>query len=221
MKKNQSSYAGLIVILLGFLFLGGCAGSKTYLLHLSHDASGTSPFLQGASRPVTVAVYQFLDVRPERLYLGRRVYRDGMVDYYKPDDGTVEQVVTESIVKIMEKAGFKVTRVNRALNTDKEDFKGIPGDAALGGKVEALWVEAKSGLVTTDAKARVSLRYSWGLVKDQIWENKTIEGSAEKTDQPLFKPEDAEKLINNVLQEGLDKLLKDETLLKEKLLKQK
>ena len=103
MKKKLSSYAGLIVILSGFLFMGGCAGSKTYLLHLSPDASGTSPFLQGASRPVTVAVYQFLDVRPERLYLGRRVYRDGMVDYYKPDDGTVEQVVTESIVKIMEK----------------------------------------------------------------------------------------------------------------------
>jgi len=219
MKKNLSSYAGLIVILSGFLFLGGCAGSKTFLLHLSYDASGTSSFLQGASRPVTVAVYQFLDVRPERLYLGRRVYRDGMVDYYKPDDGTVEQVMTESIVKMMEKAGFKVTRVNRALNTDKEDFKSIPGDAALGGKIEALWVEAKSGLVTTDAKARVSLKYSWGLVKDQTWESKTIEGSAEKTDQPLFKPEDAEKLVNNVLKDGLDKLLKDETLLREKLLK--
>lgn len=127
MKKNIGRCLGLIIILWGFLFLGGCAGSRTYLLHLSYDASRTSPFLQGASRPVTVALYQFLDVRPERLYLGRRVYRDGMVDYYKPDDGTVEQVVTESIAKMMEKAGFKVTRVNRALNTDKEDFKGIPG----------------------------------------------------------------------------------------------
>ena len=114
-----------------------------------------------------------------------------------------------------------MTRVNHALNADKEDFKGIPGDVALGGKIEILWVEAKSGLVTTDAKARVSLKYSWGLVKDQLWQTKTIEGSAEKTDQPLFKPEDAEKLINSVLKDGLDKLLKDETLLKEKLLKQK
>ncbi len=221
MKKNMGSHLGIFVILLGFLVMGGCAGSRTYLLHLSYDASGTPPFLKGTPQPVTVAVYQFLDVRPERLYLGRLVYRDGMVDYYKPEDGTVEQVVTESIVKIMEKAGFKVTRVNRALNTDKENFKEIPGDVALGGKIEALWVEAKKSYVTTDAKARISLRYSWGLVKDQIWETKMIEGSAEKTDQPLFKPEDAEKLINDVLKDGLDKLLKDETLLREKLLKQK
>lgn len=221
MKKNMGSNLGIFVILLGFLVMGGCAGSRTYLLHLSYDASGTPGLLQGAPRPVTVSVYQFQDVRPERVYLGRRVYRDGVVDYYKPDDGTVEQVVTESIVKIMEKAGFKVTRVNRALNPDKEDFKDIPGDVALGGKIEALWVEAKKGYVTTDAKARISLRYSWGLVKDQIWETKMIEGSAEKTDQPLFKPEDAQKLINDVLKDGLDKLLKDEALLKEKLLKQK
>jgi hypothetical protein len=221
MKKNLCSSLGLTVVLLGVLFLGGCAGSRTYLLHLSYDASATTPFLKGAPQPVTVAVYQFLDVRPERLYLGRRVYRDGMVDYYKPDTGTAEQVVTESIVKIMEKAGFKVTRVNRALDTGKENFKDIPGNVALGGKIEALWVEAKTGYVTTDAKARISLKYSWGLVKDQIWETKTIEGSAEKTDQPLFKPEDAEKLINGVLNDGLDKLLKDETLLRDKLLQQK
>jgi hypothetical protein len=221
MKKNIFSSLGLIIVLSGFLFLGGCAGSRTYLLHLSYDASPTTPFLKGAPQPVTVAVYQFLDVRPERLYLGRRVYRDGMIDYYKPDNGTVEQVVTESIVRIMEKAGFKVTRVNRVLNTEKEDFKNIPGNVALGGKIEALWVEAKTGYVTTDAKARISLKYFWGLVKDQTWETKTIEGSAEKTDQPLFKPEDAEKLINDVLKDGLDKLLKDESLLREKLLKQK
>jgi len=219
MKKKIGRCLGLIIILLFFLFLGGCAGSKTFLLHFSYDASGTSPFLQGAPRPVTAAVYQFLDVRPERLYLGRRIYRDGMVDYYKPDGGTVEQVVTESIVKIMEKAGFKVTRVNRTLNPDKEGFQDFPSDLVLGGKIEALWIEAKTGYVTTDAKARISLKYSWGLVKDQTWEIKTIEGSAEKTDQPLFKPEDAEKLINEVLKDGLDKLLKDESLLREKLLK--
>jgi hypothetical protein len=221
MKKNLGNSLALTIILLGFLFGGGCAGSRTYLLHLSYDPPATPPFLQGAPQPVTVAMYQFLDVRPERLYLGRRVYRDEMVNYYKPDDGTVEQVVTDSIVKILEKAGFKVTRVNRALDTDKEKFKDIPGNVALGGKIEALWVEAKTGYVTTDAKARVSLKYSWGLVKDQIWETKTIEGSADKTDQPLFKPEDAEKLINDVLKDGLDKLLKDEALLKEKFLKQK
>jgi hypothetical protein len=221
MKKNICSSLGLTIVLLGVFFLGGCAGSRTYLLHLSYDASATPPFLKGAPQPVTVAVYQFLDVRPDRLYLGRRVYRDGMVDYYKSDTGPAEQVVTESIVKIMEKAGFKVTRVNRALNTDKEDFKDIPGNVALGGKIEALWVEAKTGYVTTDAKARVSLKYFWGLVKDQIWQTKMIEGRAEKTDKPLFKPEDAEKLINDVLKDGLEKLLKDETLLREKLLQQK
>ena len=111
MKKCMTGFIGGMIIFIAFLFLGGCAGSKTYLLHLSYDTSGTPLFLQGARRPVTLAVYEFQDVRPDRLYLGRRVYRDGMVDFFKPDEGTVEQVVTQSVVKIMEKAGFKVTLV--------------------------------------------------------------------------------------------------------------
>lgn len=220
MKKNAKGWVlRTMAVFLGLLFLVGCAGSKTFLLKLSYDPSGTLQFLKGASRPLNIAVYQFQDARPDRLYLGRRVYRDGMVDFFKPDGGTVEQIVTQSVVKTMEKAGFKVTLVNRLLNPEKEDFKDIPGDIALGGKIEAMWVEAKTGLVTTDAQARISLRYSWGFAKDAVWDTKTIEGSAEKTDQPLFKPEDAQNLINSVFKDCLDKLLKDENTLRERLMK--
>jgi hypothetical protein len=222
MKKFSGQWFwGGMVILLGLLFLGGCGGSKTYLLNLSYDPSGITPFLQGRSRPVTLAVYQFEDVRPERLYLGRRVYRDGMVDYFKPDAGTVEQVVTQSVVKTMERAGFKVTLVNRRLNPDKDDFKDIPTDVALGGKIQALWVEAKKGYATTDTQANLRLQVFWGLPQERAWLTKTIEGSAQETDRPLYSPEDAEKRINEIFKDGMDKLLKDETQLKEKIMKLK
>ncbi len=218
--RNEGKNLWVIgLIVLGLLFLGGCAGSKTYLLNLSYDTSGTPPFLSGAARPVNLAVYQFQDARPDRLYLGRRVYRDGMVDFFKPDSGTVEQVVTRAVVKTMEKAGFKVTLVNRYLNPGKEDFKNIPGDVALGGTIEVLWVEAKTGVATTDTDARMRLRVEWGLVKEQEWITKSIEGGAQETDRPFYQPKYAEAKINEVFKDGMDRLLKGETLLQERLLK--
>ena len=221
MKKETGYCFAVMLILCGLIFMAGCAGSRTYLLHLSYDASRTPPFWGGGARPMTVAVYQFQDVRPDRLYLGRRVYRDGKADFFKPDEGTVEQVITRSVVKIMERAGFKVAVVNRALNPDKENFQEIPGDLALGGKIEALWVEAKSGYTTTDTDARLRLQVIWGLPQERSWMTKTIEGSASETDRPLYGPKYAETKINQVLQDGLDKLLKDETMLREKLMKQR
>ena len=209
----------MTIILLGLLYLVGCASSKTYLLHLSYDTSQTPPFLSGASQPVTLLLYNFQDLRPERLYLGRQVYRDGMVDFFKADAGTVEQVVTKSLAQMLEKAGFKVTVVNRYLDPAQEDFKDIPADVAFGGKIESLWVEAKSGLATTDTNARMSMRINWGLVKERTWISKTIEGSAQESDRPFYRPKHAEALINEVFKDGFNKLLKDETLLKEKLLK--
>lgn len=219
MKRNLSSYFFVIITLLGLLYLAGCASSKTYLLHLSYDTSKTPLFLSGVSQPVTLALYNFKDDRPDRLYLGRKVYRDGMIDFFKADAGTVEQVVTKSLAQMLEKAGFKVTVVNRYLDPSKDDFKDIPADVAFGGKIESLWVEAKSGVATTDTNARMSIRLNWGLVKERTWVSKTIEGSAQESDRPFYQPKHAEALINEVFKDGFDKMLKDETLLKEKLLK--
>jgi hypothetical protein len=221
MKRKMASCFWLTTLVLIYLCLAGCAGSKTYLLNLSYDTAKTPPFLSGVSKPVTLALYNFQDARPERLYLGRRVYRDGMVDYFKADGGTVEQVVTNSLTRMLEQAGFKVTVVNRYLDPSQEDFKNIPADVAFGGKIESLWVEAKSGLATTNTNARMSIRVNWGLVQEKTWVTKTIEGTAQETDRPLYQAKHAEALINEVFKDGFDKLLKDENLLKEKLLKGK
>jgi hypothetical protein len=214
-------YGAILALLLGLISLAGCAASKTYLLNLSYNPLGTPQFLPISAKPATLAIYQFEDVRPDRLYLGRRVYRDGMVDFFKPDAGTVEQVVTQSVVKAMEKAGFKITRVNRPLNQDKEDFKSIPGDVALGGRIESLWVEAKTGYTTTDTDAKMRIKVVWGLPKEQVWMTKTIEGSAQETDRPFYQPKYAEAKINEVFKDGMDKFLKDENQLREKILKGK
>jgi hypothetical protein len=220
LKRNGNiRVLAMMVLSLGLLFLGGCAGSKTYLLNLSYSPLGTPQFLPLSAKPVTLALYRFEDVRPDRIYLGRRVYRDGSVDFFKPDARTVEQVVTQSVIKMMERAGFKIIPVNRVLNQEKEDFKDIPGDVALGGKIEALWVEAKTGYATTDTNARLRIKVVWGLPKDRVWMTKTIEGSAQETDRPFYEPKYAEAKINEVFKDGMDKFLKDENQLREKILK--
>lgn len=218
-KVRDCSYVG--IMLLGLLFWGGCAGSRTYLLNLNYDPSRVSPFLTGSGKPAIVAVYNIQDARPERMYMGQRVYSDGMADFYKPDSGTAEQVVTKSFIKMLEKAGFQVTLINRYLDPEKEDFKNIPGDLAFGGRIETLWIEAKSGVATTDTVAKVRFQVNWGIVKERTWISKNIEGTAQETDRPFYGPQNAEAKINEVFKDSLDKVLKDETMLREKLLQLK
>ncbi len=214
MKKNFGRCFFVGITILSLFFLGGCAGSKTYLLNLRYDASKTTPFLSGATQPVTLALYNIQDARPDRMYLGRWVYRDGTVDFFKADAGTVEQVVTKSLANLLEKSGFKVVLVNRYLDPAKEDFKDIPADAAFGGTLEALWVEAKKELVATDSTAKMRLRVHWGVVKTRTWMTKTIEAGAQESNRPLYGAPHAEAMINDVFKDGLDKLLKDEATLR-------
>ncbi len=223
MKKHARTSLFIGITLLSFLWLGGCATpSKTYLLNFNYKATDVQPFLTLADKPVTVAVYQFEDARPDRSYLGQRTYPDGTVDFYKPDAGSVEQVVTKSMVKLLEKAGFKVITVNQYLNPQKQDFKDVPGDVAFGGKIEKLWVEAKkTGYLYTNTDAQVRLAVSWGVTKDGTWVRKMIEGSGKETKRPWYQPENAEDMINEVFKDSMDKLLKDEAMLREKLLKGK
>jgi len=214
MKKNFGRCFFLGVTILSLFFLGGCAGSKTYLVNLRYDTSKTPSFLSGATQPVTLAVYNIQDARPDRMYLGRWVYRDGTVDFFKPDTGTVEQVVTKSFVNLLEKAGFKVVLVNRFLDPTKEEFKDIPAGAAFGGTLEALWVEAKKGVMATDSSAKMRLRIHWGIAKSRTWMTKTIEADAQESNRPFYGPTNAEAMINDVFRDALDKLLKDEATLK-------
>jgi hypothetical protein len=221
MRLNKGILCFLGGILIPGMFLvGGCAGSKTYLLNLNYDTSKVPAFVS-RSKNVTVAVYDFQDARPDTQFIGKRAYRDGTADFFKPDSGTVAEVVTKSVISLLEQAGFKVTRVNRILAPQKEDFKDIPGDAALGGKIAALGVEAKTGRVTTDTEATVRLQLDWALVKERTWIRKIIEGQGQESDRPFYKPEHAQALLNSVFKDGLDKLLKDEGQLRDKLMQGK
>jgi len=220
MRQLTGKILWIVCALLALLLAGGCStASKTYLLNFNYNPAAVQSYITFADKPVTVAVYQFEDVRPDRLYLGRRVYPDGTADFYKPDAGTVEQIVTKSMVRLLEKSGFKVVTVNQYLDAKKIDFKDVPGDAVFGGKIETLWVEAKkSSYQFTDTNAQIKLAVAWGVVKDGTWLRRMIEGSVKETKRTWYQPENAEDRINEVFKDGLDKLLKDEIELKEKLM---
>jgi hypothetical protein len=219
MKSPTGKTLWIVCALLTLALAGGCStASKTYLLNFGYSPAAVDPFIAITDKPVTVAVYQFEDVRPDRIFLGRRVYPDGTADFYKSDAGTVEQVVTKSMVRLLEKAGFRVVTVNRYLDPEKIEFKDVPGDAAFGGKIETLWVEAKkSSYQLTDTNAQIKLAVAWGFAKDGTWVRKMIEGSGKETRRPWYQPENAEDMINDVFKDSLNKLLRDEQSLKEKL----
>jgi hypothetical protein len=218
MKKNAGRWA-ISGLLVGMLLVSACAASKTYLFNIRYEPSAPV-MVDRSGKPITVAVYTFQDARPDRIYLGRRVYPDGMVDYYKPDGRSVEQIVTRAAMENLQKAGFQIKRIEGYLDPQKEGFQEIPGDAVLGGKIETLWVEAKkSGYTTWDTDAKMRLQISWGIVKERTWITKFIEGQAQEANRPFFKAQNAEAKVNEVFKDVMDKLLKDESFLKEKLLK--
>jgi hypothetical protein len=209
-----------IGVLIVFIFLQGCAGGgKTYLLNVDYNPVGISFFPGVAGKTVTVALYNFQDARRDRLYIGQRVYPDREVDFYQLDSGNVEQLVTNSAAKVLEKAGFQVRRVSRYLDQGKEDFKDIQGDAAVGGKIDSFWVGVKkSGRITWDTDAQLRFQVHWVWPKSRTWINVVIEGSAQDVDRPFYQAEYAQAKINEVLKDAMDKLLKDEKPLRELLL---
>jgi uncharacterized lipoprotein YajG len=216
MSRTQILMAGILICA---LFAGGCASSKTYLFNIQYEPN-PPVLVKSSAKPVTVALYMFQDTRPDRVYLGQRLYPDGMVDYYKPENQSIEQIVTQAIAQNLEKAGFRVKMIHRYLDSKKEDFQEIPADAALGGRIDSFWVEAKkSGYTTWNTNAKMRLEISWGLPKERTWITKYIEGEAQEADRPLYKAQNAQTKINEVFRDVIDKLLKDETVLQEKLLK--
>lgn len=217
--KNRWICWPIGVLALGFIIIGACAASKTYLLNVNYDPAGTPVYVNRFAKPVTVALYTFHDTRRDKSAIGRRVYRDGMVDFFKPDAGTTENMVTKNVAKTLEAAGFTVKMVDRYLDADKEDFKDIPGEAAIGGTVEEIWVEAKTGVVTTDTQSNIRIQVIWGFPQDRTWVKKTISGSAQETDRPFYGPKHAEAQVNAVFKDSMDKLLKDEPQLKERISK--
>ncbi len=219
MKKLSRACVWVTCILISALFIGGCAGSKTYLFNIDYKPS--APLLvKGSHKPVTVILYTFRDTRPDRVYLGQRLYPDGKVDYYKPESQTVEEIVTQAIGQNLEKAGFRVKRVNQYLDPKKDNFQDIPGDAALGGRIDNFWVEAKkSGYTTWDTNAKMRLEISWGIPAEKTWITKYIEGNAQEADRPLFKAQNAQAKINEVFTDVMNKLLQDESVLRDKLIK--
>ncbi len=219
MKRRLPAVGFLSGILICALLAGGCAGSKTYLFNIQYQPN--APLLvKDSTKPVTVALYTFRDTRPDRVYLGQRLYPDGKVDYYKPENQSVEQIVTQAIAQNLEKAGFRVKRINRYLDPKKENFQDIPGDAALGGRIDNFWVEAKkSGYTTWDTGAKMRLEISWGIPGERTWITKYIEGEAQEADRPLYKAQNAQTKINEVFKDVMNKLLQDESVLRDKLIK--
>ncbi len=122
MKKISRVQVFILGILVCAFLAGGCAGSKTYLFNIRYEPN-PPVLVKSSAKPVTVALYMFQDTRPDRVYMGQRLYPDGKVDYYKPENRSIEQIVTRAIAQNLEQAGFRVKMINRYLDPKKEEFQ--------------------------------------------------------------------------------------------------
>jgi len=196
----------LFVVMIAFLIaaLGGCAGSKTYLVKLSYHADKNV-----APTENVVGLCAFEDLRKEedKNLVGIRRHGDKKVDFIKLQGMNLSDAVTEAVKNFFMDNGFEVTGC-KGWDQSPEGLDRLPRDLALvvGGKIDSFMVEAESGIMTTDIRYTVKLRALIGKIKQRSVVTRSIE-SIPKEKTMGFDPDHVKKKLDGIVTDAINKLL--------------
>ena len=187
----------------GLLAMAGCA-AKGDVINLNLEAvppAGQEPMKK--KNDVSVVVLPFEDARPDQGRLGTRSHFWGGRTYFDVPGGKPSETVAEAVAEYLKAKGWRARVV-------KSDESGRPGnaDVVLTGKVLGLAVDADSKFARTKIAAKTKLAVQGRNAADESVVRMTLNGSG--SDSVFwFDPKDAEKLLNEVLSESLEKLVLD------------
>jgi len=196
----------LFVVMIASLIaaLGGCAGSKTYLVKLSYHADKNV-----APTEKLVGLCGFEDLRKEedKNLVGIRRHGDKKVDFIKLQGMNLSGAVTEAVEDYFMDNGFEVTGC-KGWDLTPEGLDRLPRDLALvvGGKIDSFMVEAESGIMTTDIRYRIKMRALIGKIKERTVVTRSIE-SIPKEKTMGFDPDHVKKKLDSIVTDAIDKLL--------------
>jgi hypothetical protein len=183
--------------------LGGCAGSKTYLVEIGYQGEK-----KAAPTQKLVGLCAFEDLRKEedKTLIGIRRHGDKKVDFIKLQGMSVSDVVTQAVKDYLTDNGLQVTGC-KGWDQTPEGLDRLPKDLSfvVAGKIDSFMVEAKSGVMTTDIRYTLKMRALIGKIEERTVVTRTIESTPrEKT--MGFDPDHVKEKLDGILTEALDKL---------------
>ena len=182
---------------LSFAILVGCAsGERVDVLIPSTSSSGASA-ANSATGP-RVIVKPFDDARMDRTRLGSRSHFWGHTSDFDVPKGTVGEAVAKAFVQQLNKRGWQASL---------DGAGGATPDATISGTIQDLSVTAVSKFGRTELAAKNTMMVRVAN-SDESTIQERVMGSG--TDEVFwFEPEDAQQLVNEVLERNIEKFIAD------------
>ncbi|HEV2174047.1 MAG TPA: hypothetical protein VGR71_10785 [Nitrospira sp.] len=147
-----------------------------------------------------VAVKPFDDARSDRMHLGSRSHLWGSTSYFDLPKGTAGEAVAKSIVQQLNRRGWQASLAGQGGS--------VQPDATISGTIQDLSVNAVSKFGRTEIAAKNTMMVRVANHSDESTIQERVLGSG--TDEIFwFDPEDAQQLVNEVLEKNIEKFIAD------------
>jgi hypothetical protein len=155
----------------------------------------TSPISDG----LRVAVEPFEDSRPHKSRLGVRSHLWGGESYFDVPGGSSGEAATQALVQFLNSKGWNAHVVRAGIDSKAADL-------TISGHVLALSVDAKSRVGSTKLMTGSKIVIRALNLADGSVVRMTLNGSGSDSVW-WFEPEDAQQLVNDVLNDSFNQLL--------------
>jgi uncharacterized lipoprotein YajG len=200
--KEAAVRRGILTVIgfVGVLALAGCA-AKGEVVPIN-----LIPVVQSSTQKpdALVVVVPFEDARPEPTHLGTRSHVMGGQSYFEIPGGKHGDAVSKAVADYLKGKGWNVILAKSADSIAPEK-----PDVILSGKILALSMDAQSRFLrTTEMAAKTKIAVHAQNTADDSNVRMTLNGAGSQNVM-WFDAEDAEKLLNDVLAESMEKLTTD------------
>lgn len=185
------------VVAVSLVVLVGCAttGERVDVV-IPAASTGAGAAMAGSGSGPRVVVKPFEDARMDRTHLGSRSHFWGSTSYFDVPKGTVGEAVAKALVQQLNKRGWRAS------------MDEATPDATITGTIQDLSVTAVSRFGRTELAAKNTMMVRVANHGDESTIQERLLGSG--TDQVFwFDPEDAQQLVNEVLEKNIEKFIAD------------
>ena len=185
------------VVAVCFVVLVGCATTGERVdVAIPAASTGGDAAMAGSGSGPRVLVKPFEDTRMDRTHLGSRSHFWGATSYFDLPKGTVGEAVAKALVQQLNKRGWRASMDEAA------------PDATITGTIQDLSVTAVSKFGRTELAAKNTMTVRVANHGDESTIQERLLGSG--SDQVFwFDPEDAQQLVNEVLDKNIEKFIAD------------
>jgi hypothetical protein len=180
--------------------LAGCATAGERVdVAIPGSSTSAAPMASNSAGP-RVAVKPFDDARSDRMHLGSRSHLWGSTSYFDIPKGTAGEAVAKSLVQQLNRRGWQASLAGQSGSAQP--------DATISGTIQDLSVNAVSKFGRTEIAAKNTMMVRVANHSDESTIQERVLGSG--SDEVFwFDPEDAQQLINEVLEKNIEKFVAD------------